>query len=251
MNKYLKNLNKIEFVVTYACTGRCKHCSEGDHASCGERIDPQIAADAVRKIAAEYDIKTVMTFGGEPLLYTDAVYAIMGVAKELNIPIRQIITNGYFSKSDDKICEVAKRLAECGVNDLLLSVDAFHQETIPLDAVKVFAAEAKKHDIPIRLQPAWLVSAEADNPYNRKTREIIDSFGELSIAEGEGNVIFFEGNALKYLAEYFTDVLPENPYVEDKNDVRCVSFSPNGDVLNGNVYQRDIMEIIKDYELKR
>ena len=87
MNQYLKNLNKIEFVVTYACTGRCKHCSEGDHTACGERIDPGIAADAMRKIAAEYDIKTVMTFGGEPLLYTDATYAIMTAAKELNIPI--------------------------------------------------------------------------------------------------------------------------------------------------------------------
>ena len=65
MNQYLKNLNKIEFVVTYACTGRCKHCSEGEHTSCGEHIDSQIAADAVRRIAAEYDIKTVMTFGGE------------------------------------------------------------------------------------------------------------------------------------------------------------------------------------------
>ena len=70
MNQYFKNLNKIEFVVTYACTGRCKHCSEGDHTNCGEHIDPQIAVDAVCKIAAEYDIKTVMTFGGEPLLYT-------------------------------------------------------------------------------------------------------------------------------------------------------------------------------------
>ena len=53
-NKYLKNLNKIEFVVTYACTGRCKHCSEGEHVSCGERIDPQAAACAVEKIAAEF-----------------------------------------------------------------------------------------------------------------------------------------------------------------------------------------------------
>ena len=82
MNPHLKNLNKIEFVVTYACTGRCKHCSEDDHSACGERIDPKIAADAVRKIAAEYDIKTVMTFGGEPLLYTDAVYKIYSAARE-------------------------------------------------------------------------------------------------------------------------------------------------------------------------
>lgn len=29
MNEYIKNLNRIEFVVTRACTGKCKHCSEG------------------------------------------------------------------------------------------------------------------------------------------------------------------------------------------------------------------------------
>ena len=249
MNPYLKNLNKIEFVVTYACTGRCKHCSEGEHTSCGERIDPQIAADAVRKIAAEYDIKTVMTFGGEPLLYIDAVYAIMTAAKELNIPKRQVITNGYFSKNADKIREVAERLAACGVNDLLLSVDAFHQETVPIDVVKKFAAEAKNCGIPIRLQPAWLVSATNDNPYNRKTREILDSFADMELPVGEGNVIFPEGNALKYFAEYFTDELPENPYKDDPCNVKCISFEPNGDALGGNVYERDIMEIIKDYTL--
>ena len=247
MNPYLKNLNKIEFVVTYACTGRCKHCSEGEHNSCGERIDPQIAADAVRKIAAEYDIKTVMTFGGEPLLYTDAVFAIMKTAKELNIPNRQIITNGCFSKNADKIREVAEQLALCGVNDLLLSVDAFHQETIPLDVVKQFAANAKACGIPIRIQPAWLVSATDDNPYNRKTREILDSFADMEILVGEGNVIFPEGNALKYLAEYFMDELTENPYKDDPCNVKCVSFEPNGDVLGENVYERDIMDIIKDY----
>ena len=247
MNQYFKNLNKIEFVVTYACTGRCKHCSEGDHTNCGEHIDPQIAADAVRKIAAEYEIKTVMTFGGEPLLYADAVYAIMTAAKELNIPKRQVITNGYFSKNADKIREVANGLALCGVNDLLLSVDAFHQETIPLNVVRQFAAEAKACGIPIRLQPAWLVSVTDDNPYNRKTREILNSFAEMAISVNEGNVIFPEGNALKYLSEYFTDELPENPYVEDPRDVRCVSFSPNGDVLGGNVCRKDIMEILEDY----
>ena len=246
-NQHLKNLSKIEFVVTYACTGRCKHCSEGDHAACSERIDPQIAADAVHKIAAEYDIKTVMTFGGEPLLYTDAVCAIMTAAKELNIPKRQVITNGYFSKNADKIREVAGQLAACGVSDLCLSVDAFHQETIPLNVVKLFATEAKKCGIPIRLSPAWLVSVTDDNPYNVKTREILSSFADMELPVGEGNVIFPEGNALKYLSEYFTDEHPENPYEEDPRDVRCVSFEPNGDVLGGNVYQRDIMEIVNNY----
>ena len=247
MNPYLENLNKIEFVVTNACTGRCKHCSEGDHTACGEHIDPRVAADAVRTVAASYNIQTVMTFGGEPLLYPDTVYAVMEAAKEHNVPRRQVITNGYFSKDVGAIRRVAAQLVACGVNDLLLSVDAFHQETIPLETVLLFAEESKKCGIPVRLSPAWLVSRMDDNPYNRITRQILNRFAALEIPVGEGNVIFPEGNARIYLAEYFTDSVPENPYVDDPRNVRCLSFSANGDVLNGNVYRQGISEIIKNY----
>lgn len=246
-NQYLEKLEKIEFVVTYACTGRCKHCSEGDHTACGERIDPQVAADTVRKLAAEYDIKTVMTFGGEPLLYPDAVYAVMSVAKELDIQKRQVITNGYFSKNPERITEVAKRLFECGVNDLLVSVDAFHQETIPLAVVRSFVAEAIRIGIPTRLQPAWLVSPEDGNPYNEKTRELLSNLADLGAPVSEGNVVFPKGNALRYLSEYFTTERPKNPYKEDPCNVKCISFEPDGSVFDGNIYKKDVMEIIKDY----
>ena len=246
-NPYLKNLNKIEFVVTDACTGHCKHCSEGDHTACGEHIDPRIAADAVRTVVANYNIQTVMTFGGEPLLYPETVYAVMEAAKDHKVPRRQVITNGYFSRDTEIIRQVAAQLAACGVNDLLLSVDAFHQETIPLEPVMTFASEAKKCGIPIRLSPAWLVSPTDDNPYNRKTREILARFSDLAIPVGNGNVVFPEGNARIYLAEYFTNFVPENPYVDDPGNVRCLSFSANGDVLGGNVYRQGISEIIKSY----
>ena len=249
-NQYLKNLNKIEFVVTSACTGRCKHCSQGEHISSGEHIDSAIAKDAVRRVAAEYDIKTVMTFGGEPLLYPAVVCEIMNAAREANVPVRQVITNGYFSRSRDKIREVAEMLFLSGVNDLLLSVDAFHQETIPLDVVLDFAREVTGRSIPTRLQPAWLVSAEDNNLYNVETRKILHKFSELNIPISEGNVIFPEGNAARFLAEYFEGALPENPYVDDPHDMRCLSFSSNGDVLCGNVNRTDIIEIIKNYKPK-
>ena len=247
MNEYLKNLVKLEFVVTDACTGRCKHCSEGEHRSCGVRIDAEIASDAVKRIAEEYEIKTVLVFGGEPLLHMDAVEKIIRAARDKNIPKRQMITNGYFSRDEDKIRDAVERIADCGVNDLLLSVDAFHQETIPLDAVRIFATEAKRCEIPIRLQPAWLVSPTNDNPYNRKTKEILECLADLMIPTSDGNVVFPEGNALKYLGEYFTDTPPENPYIEDPCDVKCLSFSPNGDLLDGNVYKEDVLKIIEGY----
>lgn len=246
-NQRLKKLSKIEFVVTDACTGKCKHCSEGDHALCGAQLDARLAADAVRKIAALYDVQTVMAFGGEPLLCPDTVCAIMTAAKELNVSRRQVITNGYFSKSAETVREIARRLAACGVNDLLLSVDAFHQEHIPPDAVKAFARELIACDIPTRLSPAWLVSETHDNPYNRETREILRHFTAMGLPVGVGNVVFPEGNARKFLAAYFTDECPVNPYVENPRDVRCVSFAANGDVLGGNVYREDVMQILRNY----
>lgn len=248
MNKYLAHLNKIEFVVTDACTGRCKHCSQGNHTLIGHRIDPDVAAEAVRKIAAEYDIQTVMTFGGEPLLYPDAVCRIHGAARDMGVGRRQVITNGYFTRDISQMEQVAETLAQCGVNDLLLSADAFHQETIPLDAVKQFTRIALQNGIPLRIQPAWLVSPEDHNPYNEKTWEILDIFGDMGISANEGNIIFPEGNALKYLADYFTTQAPINPYIEDPQNLRCVSIAANGDVLGGNVYRQDVVDILREYK---
>ena len=246
-NPYLKNLNKIEFAVTNACTGKCKHCSQGAHSADSEPFRFEIAAEAVKKISARYRIQTVMVFGGEPLLCADAVFSIIQAATEQKIPKRQIITNGYFSRDPRTVRHVAERLAECGVNDLLLSVDAFHQETIPLDAVRFFLAEAMTCGIPARLSPAWLVRPDDDNPYNRETRRILERLADVCACVGDGNVVFPEGNAKKYLAEYFTGEVAANPYLEDAHDVRCVSFSPSGDVLDGNAYRQDVMEILERY----
>ena len=105
----------------------------------------------MRKIAEEYNIESVMTFGGEPLLYAETVCEIHKAAKEMNIPERQLITNGYFSKDSERIKFVTQRIAESGVNEILLSVDAFHQETIPVEYVVSFAQAVKETDIKIKV----------------------------------------------------------------------------------------------------
>lgn len=244
MNKHLKNLNRIEFVVTAACTGKCKHCSQGENRS-NDRIDKALAADAVRKIAKEYKIKSVMTFGGEPLLCHETVCEIHKAAREMNIPQRQLITNGYFSKDSDKIKLVAQKIIESGVNEILLSVDAFHQETIPLEYVKTFANAVNVPDVNLQVHPAWLVSPDNDNPYNSETRKLLK---QMNLEISEGNVIFPSGNALRYLGEYF-DLSKEikNPYQEDPTDIRAICFSANGDILGGNIYKRDIIDILSTY----
>ena len=250
MNEYIKNLNRIEFVVTMSCTGKCKHCSEGEHINCAGHIDTDIAVTSIREICENYKIKSLMTFGGEPLIYPEVVCAIHRMAAQMGIEKRQLITNGYFTKELERIKEVVQNLEESGVNEVLLSVDAFHQETIPLEPVKYFAECVAKSKMNVELSPAWLVSEADNNPYNIRTREIMKEFENLDIPVGSGNVIFPSGNALKYLKEYFIENQDYTiPYDENPKDIRAICFSPNGDVLNGNAYEKGILDILRDYKL--
>jgi MoaA/NifB/PqqE/SkfB family radical SAM enzyme len=202
-NQYI-NLNRIEFVVTDACSGHCKHCGNGERSATGASVRMDAAVSAVQRLAGRFSVESVMTFGGEPLLYPDTVCAIHSAAHDCDIPKRQLITNGYFSKDERRIDTVAENLCEAGVNDILLSVDAFHQEFIPIEPVMAFAEALLRHKVPrFRVQPAWVVNEEHENPYNAETRRILKLFEDKGIVVNEGNNIGPSGNSVKYLGEYF------------------------------------------------
>ena len=152
------------------------------------------------------------------------------------------------SKDSERILYVADMLSECGVNEILLSVDAFHQETIPLEYVVEFAEAVVKKGMNIKVHPAWLVSKDNDNGYNQTTKALLAEFNQMGIETGEGNVIFPAGNALKYFGEYF-DPKKEytNPYREDPTDIRAICIGPDGDVLGENIYNKNILDILSSY----
>ncbi|SEH81242.1 4Fe-4S single cluster domain-containing protein [Ruminococcus flavefaciens] len=251
MNKYLKYLDRIEFVVTMCCTGKCRHCSEGEHTTGSPHIDTDIAVKTIKDVCSRYDIRSLMTFGGEPLLYPETVAAIHKTAYEMGIPERDIITNGYFSKDKKRIEQVASMLRESHIQRVMLSVDAFHQETIPLEPVELFADTLKENGVYVEISPAWLVDRNADNPYNSVTSELIGKFAAKGFEIGNGNVIFPQGNALKYLGEYFNEgEVVSNPYEESPYDIRSLCIGCDGSALNGNLCEKDVLQLIEEYSPK-
>lgn len=261
INKYM-NINRIEFTVTNACTSRCKHCSIGSIPSeIKTSIDKSTAVSVVADLSNEYDIESVMTFGGEPLLYADTTCAIHKAAAENGIPKRQIITNGYFSKNDSQITDVVKALKESGINSLLLSVDAFHQEYIPIEKVYLFAKAVCDENITgFKLHPAWVVKHEHENKYNEETEKYLIYFTDLHIPVSKGNDIFLSGNAAVHLSEFYEKKpidlnmkCGEAPYTARLDNIETIAVNPNGDVvvccfIIGNVYDESITEIIKRYD---
>ena len=261
LSKFM-DIKRIEFIVTFQCGGKCKHCQSGadinKHGS-HRHVLSEYAGDAVKKIASAYEVTSVMTFGGEPLYYPEVTAAIHKAATGCGIKTRQILTSGFFTNSAEKSGLVANALADAGVNNLLLSVDSFHQEHIPLEPVYQFARDIINAKIPnATLYPAWLVSKEHQNPYNAKTKELLKKFSDLPILVDEyENQIALVGRAAKLLGAYYEQprltLSAEEPHkCAEVLSVTNISIVPNGDLMVcgfviGNIYEEDVLDIIARY----
>jgi MoaA/NifB/PqqE/SkfB family radical SAM enzyme len=203
-----------------------------------------------------------MTFGGEPLLYPDIVYAIHEEAKKMGIPLREVITNGFWSTKTEKIREIARNLAKSGVNEVSISVDGFHQQFVSLETVREAAASSVEAGIQrVEWNPCWVVSKDDDNKHNRRTRAILQKLRTAHVVEGEGNNLQPEGRALTSLTEFLPPRTPvprgrcgDIPYTEELDSVRTISIEPDGRVAVcknfhiGNAFESDIIDILDNYD---
>ena len=261
MNRYL-TVRRIEFLVTYLCSGKCAHCYATKYTEgLPKHVEKWLAVDIVGKVSKRYDIESVMTFGGEPLLFPEIVCSIHKEAAKSGIASREVITNGYWSSNVKKIRRIAGNMAECGVNDIHVSVDAFHQEYIPLDIVRKTVESCLEAGIEdIAWNPCWVISEDNDNRYNRKTKSILKELEDLPVRVSRGNILEPDGLALINLREFLpqkrrmpTGECGDMPYTEPLDSVSSISVEPDGKIAVcnefhiGNAAETDILDILENY----
>lgn len=239
MSKFL-TVERIEFTVTYRCNSHCKHCQIGQDKRDSQpvAIDQGLAVRIVQEVARAYSPGSLMTFGGEPLLFPDVVCAIQAAARANGIGKRQVITNAGWPRSAAEFRTVARRLADSGVNDIHVSVDCFHQEYIPLAVVEQNVRLLVEAGIgQLKWNPCWLVSAEHDNLWNRRTRAILQALAHLPVAESAGNVVQPMGHALLWLRDFMPPRTPlpagscgDLPYTGRLDEVGGISVEPDGSI---------------------
>jgi len=262
VNRYL-GVRRIEFLVTYLCSGKCAHCYAPKHREgFPEHVSKSLAVSIVRKVSPKHDVDSVMTFGGEPLLFPEITCSIHKEANRSRIHRREVITNGYWSNDIRKIRRIAKNLAGCGVNDLHVSVDAFHQEHIPLNIVEKTVESCLEMGIEdIAWNPCWVISQDDDNMYNRKTKSILKELQDLPVRVSEGNILEPDGLALINLREFLPkkERMPigkcgDMPYTGPLDSVKSISVEPEGkiavcnDFHIGNASETDIIDILENYD---
>lgn len=235
MNKYV-DLKRVEFFITDVCSSRCVHCSNKREVISNKVLDFDTAKSILDRVTTEYTLDSVMIFGGEPLIYPEETTDILKYARDIGIPTRQLITNGYWSSNRERIDEILEMLKDAEVNDILISVDHFHQEFLNFSIIEYVISSISEMGFPkVELHPCWYQSADANNLYDNSTRAYLHKLEKYNIPVSSGNKLFPAGRAIESFPDLFIPLTSIKeidcgllPYTERPDKIESIGISPEG-----------------------
>jgi MoaA/NifB/PqqE/SkfB family radical SAM enzyme len=144
--------NTLALMLGYRCNIQCRSCLWGDLHSHGPAMEVAEARGWIDEACRACDIRLVGFSGGESFLYLRQLRDLAGYCwSRHNLP-SAVSTNGYWALNESKAEAMLRPLAELGLRELLLSVDDFHQEHIPLERIGHALRAARRLGIECTLQ---------------------------------------------------------------------------------------------------
>ncbi|MBF0361146.1 MAG: radical SAM protein [Oligoflexia bacterium] len=117
------NIEMLHIVPGYFCNLECSHC--GSNSGPKEKVKfSQKEIEDIQTSINKYRPPCILFTGGEPTFFIDSINEILSVLPTNEIPLIKITTNGWFSKSNEKIEEILTKIVK--INCLQLSYDVFH-----------------------------------------------------------------------------------------------------------------------------
>jgi len=223
-------------------------------------MDVKDAHNYLAEAAAVSNLESLMMFGGEPMLFPERAIAVFEKAHHLNIPRIEMITNGMWGKNKVEAREWAEKLKAAGLNEVYMSVDAFHAQYTPIEYPQNAALALLKTGIEgIKWNVAVVESVDAENIYDKETRQILKKLEPLGL---EANLVKIMpvGRAAKNLRDYFqhaslAGACEGEPLIGNKltnPDSICIEPSGSVDICFhlaiGNAKESPLSRIISEYD---
>jgi len=221
------------------------------------------AFNCLSETAKVADLKSFLLFGGEPMLYPTRAVAIFKKAQQSGIPKIGMLTNGTWGKDKARGGRLAKKLKNSGLNVLGISVDAFHQQFVPLTCPRNAAEAAIKAGIEqVTWNVAVLESLDSLNHYDKMTNHILEELKSVGI-EAHIHKVSAAGRALQTLLQYFKKTSldgpceGETPMENTVKNPKSITVEPSGEVdicwhlSIGNARDTPLSRIISTYDWRR
>jgi hypothetical protein len=119
-------------MLSYRCTNTCRHCM---YRCSPKRADSWITLDDTDRIldalAREPQLMDIHFAGGEAMLKPDLLAEVIRRTVARGIGISYLETNGFWASSVDQAEAEFRKLADAGLDAVLISASPFHLEFIP------------------------------------------------------------------------------------------------------------------------
>jgi MoaA/NifB/PqqE/SkfB family radical SAM enzyme len=141
------SLKGVHFLLSYQCTSECDHCFVWGSPSAKGTFSLKDIESLLKESKKLKDVEFICFEGGEPFLHYPIMIESLKKAKKMDFKLG-IVTNCYWAASLDNAVQWISPIAEIGIDDLSISADLYHAES--LDSPEVFNAVKvlKKFKIP-------------------------------------------------------------------------------------------------------
>ena len=167
-------LTTLGLMLGYGCNARCRTCLWGEQIHQPARMSIEEGCSWVDQAYALGDLLLVGFSGGEPFLYAKEMQAIIRYANNTYGLPSVASTNAFWAVTAERAQTILGDLYDLGLRELLISVDDFHQEWVPLERVRYCLRAAQALEIACTLQCLVTASSNKLEHYMR----------ELDIPEG-------------------------------------------------------------------
>ncbi len=122
-------------ITNYVCTAACRHCMFASGPDCPKEFITPDTAERIAALLEKAGTASVHIGGGEPFMHFGALCDTVKALLRHGIGIDYIETNGFWAVKEDFIRDRLHTLKEIGVDCIMVSVDPFHIEYVPLERV--------------------------------------------------------------------------------------------------------------------
>ncbi len=166
----------IIFNLTYDCSLRCPHCFYYPQAGSRGWLTTQRVREIIESMRDTASVKELHFTGGEPFLDFELLLEMVSLAKELGARRITCSTNCYWATDLDAARQRLSRLKQAGLTWFLISADAFHQDEVPLENVRIAAQVRVELGLQgnDNLSVVAMIDPDYQHPFNTRTREIVD-----------------------------------------------------------------------------
>ena len=237
-------LSGIHFLLSYCCTYECDHCFVWSSPQAKGTMTLAQIRDTLEQAKDLGTVEMVYFEGGEPFLYYPIMVQGLREAAALGFK-RGIVTNNYWATSVEDAIEWLRPIAEIGVDDLSLSSDLFHGESMLTETARCATQAARLLGLPEGILAVEVPEGCATHPQKDKGEPIT------------GGAVRFRGRAVSTLSEG----VPRRPWTEftecpdeDFSNPGRVHLDAYGNlqtcqgIVMGNLWQRPLKEIVADYD---